>query len=90
MSLPKQPLRAATGDKYLWTRHVTDKMRYYGISPNLVKRVVRAPERIEEGIAENTVAAMKVGGTKRRQEIWVMYRPSKGKIRIKGQRSFPD
>src|SRR3972149_3754587 len=82
MSLPKQPLRAATGDKYLWTRHVTDKMRFYNLSPNRVKRVIRAPQRVEEGIVEDTVAAMQVGSSKRRQEIWVMYRPNRGKIRV--------
>ncbi len=44
--------------KYQWTNHVKDKMRYYRISESLVKRVVRFPKRIEEGIAPGTTAAM--------------------------------
>ena len=26
-------------DKFYWTRHVADKMRYYGISESLIKRI---------------------------------------------------
>src|SRR3989344_1233977 len=44
--------------KYYWTNHVKDKMRYYRISESLVKRVVRFPKRIEEGIAPGTTAVM--------------------------------
>ena len=51
-------------------------MKYYRISPSLIKRVIRHPERTEKGIAPNTVASMKVAKTKKHQEIWVMYRPS--------------
>jgi len=61
-------------------------MKYYRISPSLVKRVIRYPERTEEGIAPETIASMKVAKSKKRQEIWVMYRSSKKeknqKIRI--------
>lgn len=44
--------------KYQWTNHVKDKMRYYRISESLVKRVVRFPKRVEEGIAPGTTAVM--------------------------------
>jgi hypothetical protein len=73
-------------EKYSWTWHVIEKMKYYRISPSLVKRVIRYPERTEEGIAPETIASMKVAKSKKRQEIWVMYRSSKKeknqKIRI--------
>ncbi len=73
-------------DKYSWTWHVVEKMKYYKLSASRVKRVIRHPERTEQGIAEDTIASMKVAKTKKRQEIWVMYQPAKkqanSKIRI--------
>ncbi|MBI5732943.1 hypothetical protein HY967_03220 [Candidatus Jorgensenbacteria bacterium] len=50
-------------DKYSWTHHVFDKMRYYGISESRIKRIVRFPNRTEEGIASQTVAVMQPAGT---------------------------
>jgi hypothetical protein len=44
-------------DKYYWTRHVQEKMRYYGLSEQKILGVIRNPKRIETGIAPNTVAA---------------------------------
>ncbi|MBI5153067.1 MAG: hypothetical protein HZA36_01245 [Parcubacteria group bacterium] len=59
---------------YVWTQHVKQKMRFYQLSEARVKRVLRFPERIEEGIAPNTVACMQKGGsTKKPYEIWAMY-----------------
>ncbi len=59
---------------YVWTQHVKQKMRFYQLSEARIKRVVRYPERIEEGIAPNTVACMqKTTNTKKPQEIWAMY-----------------
>ncbi len=70
--------------KYQWTRHVTDKMRYYGISESLIKRIIRFPRRIEEGIADNTVAVMQTtSSAKHPQEIWVMYQSKRGRL-VKG------
>ena len=61
-------------DKFYWTRHVADKMRYYGISESLIKRIIRYPKRLEEGVAPDTFAGMTpAGSSKRPQEIWVMY-----------------
>ena len=68
--------------RYSWTRHAFMKMRYYGISEGRIKRIIRYPKRIEEGIASNTIAVMQPTGTKRYQEIWVMYKLHKSKIRI--------
>ncbi len=71
--------------KYQWTRHVLDKMRYYGISESIIKRIIRFPRRIEEGIAENTVAAMQTTTSKKHpQEIWIMYQNKKGISTHKG------
>lgn len=53
--------------------HVTGKMMYYGISEGLIKRVIRAPKRMEEGIAPGTVAVMQPTGAKQQKEVWVMY-----------------
>ena len=50
-------------------------MAYYKISPSRVKAVIRYPERTEEGILPNTVAAMRRAGTKKDRETWVMYVP---------------
>ena len=72
-------------ERYSWTWHVIEKMKYYSISPSRVKRVIRAPTRTEEGIALNTIAVMQPAGTKRYQEIWIMYRLDKRKEKQKGR-----
>lgn len=59
---------------FVWTNHVKAKMKFYRLSESRVKRVVRHPLRIEEGIAPNTVACMQRNdGTKRKEELWIMY-----------------
>ena len=63
----------AIGDKYLWTAHSRIKMRQYGLSESRIKRIIRHPARVEEGILEGAVAAMQPAGGKRYSEIWVMY-----------------
>lgn len=61
-------------DKFYWTRHVVDKMRHYGISESLIKRIIRYPRRLEEGVAPDTFAGMiPAGSAKRPKEIWAMY-----------------
>ena len=72
-SYPMKPPK--NDDKFYWTRHVADKMRYYGISESLIKRIIRYPKRLEEGVAPDTFAGMMpAGSVKRPQEIWVMYK----------------
>ncbi len=68
--------------RYSWTYHAMEKMRFYGIGEGRVKRIIRYPKRIEEGIVEDTIAVMQSAGTKRYQEMWVMYRPMGKKIRV--------
>ena len=54
------------------------KLQYYGLTPSRVLRVIRAPERVEEGVAEGTLAAMQTAGTKAKPwEVWVMWRCEK-------------
>jgi molecular chaperone DnaK (HSP70) len=59
-----------------------EKMQQYNLSEQRVTRIIRAPKRTEEGIAEKTIAVMQPGGTVKRdakgketwtQEIWVMF-----------------
>jgi len=64
-------------ERYSWTSHVFGKMMQYGISESRIKRIIRFPQRTEEGIVPQTVAVMTPAETKRYQEIWVMYALSK-------------
>ena len=66
--------------KIFWTPHSDYKMKGYGLSRQRVLRIIRHPERVEEGILDGAVAVMQpvsvkmVDGKKLwRQEIWAMY-----------------
>lgn len=60
--------------RYFWTSHSRYKLVQYNLGPGIIKRIVRKPDRIEEGLAPNTVAVMKDRSTKSQEkEIWVMY-----------------
>ncbi|MFH0969027.1 MAG: hypothetical protein V1804_00800 [Patescibacteria group bacterium] len=73
-------------DKYQWTNHSLMKMRYYGLSQQRIKRVIKNPERIEEGIVEKTIACMQTSeSSKHPYEIWAMYQISK--LKVKSQKS---
>ena len=73
-------------DRYAWTYHVIEKMKHYHITPGRVKRIIRAPERVEESVVPDTVAAMQPAGTKRYQELWTMYKVEEREDRKKGNR----
>jgi len=50
------------------------KLRQYRFSEKRVLRIFRKPNRVEEGIAPETIAAMEITGTKKHPtEAWVMY-----------------
>ena len=69
-------------DKYQWTQHSLMKMKYYGLSQQRIKRVIKNPERIEEGIVEKTIACMQTSGSsKHPYEIWMMYQLSHSKVK---------
>ena len=57
-----------------WTNHAQRKLRQYRLSDKRVLRVLRKPDRKEEGIAPGTLANMQTTGTRKHPtEIWVMY-----------------
>ena len=69
-------------DEITWTRHSIEKMRFYNLSENRLKRVLRNPDRKEEGIALETLAVMQRTGTKKHPtEIWLMYQKIKSKVK---------
>ncbi len=72
-------------EKYLWTYHARMKMRHYRISESRVKRIVRHPARVEEGIVPDAIAVMQRAESKQYSEIWALYvlARARGKKRIK-------
>ena len=76
--------------KFYWTKHAKENIRYYGLSENRVKRVFRHPQRVEEGVAENTWAAMQSAGSKGHPyEIWIMYQVKKEVVKIISAWRYP-
>lgn len=76
----------AKDKKYIWTNHALQKMRFYRLSEGRVRRILRNPKRIEEGIAADTVASMQFSGNKKRaEEIWVMWQKNE-KIKTKNEK----
>jgi hypothetical protein len=50
-------------------------MRFYGLTPSRVLRIVNAPQRMEQGVVEGTLAGMQKAGTpKKPWEVWAMWR----------------
>ncbi len=59
---------------FVWTDHSKSKMIQYFISESKIKSVIKKHDRLENGIALNTVAVMKRNDrTKKKEELWVMY-----------------
>jgi hypothetical protein len=76
MEIPENKL--ISGRSFSWTNHARLKMRQYSLSEQRVKRVANHPERVEEGVAPRTTAAMQKAGTsKKHHEIWVMFQEVK-------------
>ncbi len=78
-------------DKFSWTTHASNKMKHYQLSKSRVLRVFNNPERVEEGIAEDTTAVMQPTTAKHTTEIWLMYQKNKktGAIAIISAWRFP-
>lgn len=73
-----------------WTNHSKMKMRYYRFSEPRVLKILRKPDRVEEGIAPKTCASMQKTGTKKHPtEAWLMWQKRKGKIIIISVWRFP-
>ncbi|MBI2012837.1 MAG: hypothetical protein HYS88_00050, partial [Candidatus Colwellbacteria bacterium] len=65
-------------------------MRYYALSEQRVRRVLKTPSRIEEGIAEGTIALMQRAGSKKHPyEIWVMVADEKTRRKIISAWRYP-
>ncbi|MCX6762798.1 MAG: hypothetical protein NT093_03400 [Candidatus Moranbacteria bacterium] len=67
-------------EKYDWTQHAVIKMKQYGLTAQRILRVVKNPQRTEEGIVKNTIAVMQPASLRTKdgkrtwsQEIWAMY-----------------
>jgi len=60
------------GGLFAWTKHSEAKMRQYMLSESRVKRVIRNPQRVEEGIAPKTLASMQKAGSKQGRRIKVI------------------
>jgi len=76
--------------KIVWTSHSKQKMRYYRFSDSRVLRILRKPDRIEEGIAPQTCASMQKSGTKKHPtEVWLMWQKRRNKIIIISAWRFP-
>lgn len=71
-----------SGQKYIWIQHSRMKMRSYRLTESRIKRIIRHPALVEEGILEGAVACMQPADTKNYSEIWTMYVLSKSKIKI--------
>ena len=73
-----------------WTKHSIEKMKFYGLSEQRIKRVLRNPKRIEEGIAPGTIAIMQPAGSKKHPyEIWLMYTKMRNKKRVISTWRYP-
>jgi hypothetical protein len=61
-------------EKIFWTRHSQIKMRQYRLSEKRVLKILRKPDRREEGILPGAIAQMQITGTKKHPtEAWLMY-----------------
>jgi len=77
-------------ERIYWTKHSKAKMRQYQLSEKRVLRVLRKPDRKEEGIALGTTAAMQITGTKKHPtELWLMFQIKNRKIRIISAWRYP-
>lgn len=69
--------------RILWTKHAKEKMRFYQLSERKLRKLIRNPDRKEEGIVPGTVALMQKAGSKKNPyEIWLMYQKVDKKIKI--------
>lgn len=74
--------------KLIFTSHAKFKMRFYNFSESRVRRVMHSPLRIEEGIAEGTVAMMQRLGNGA-HEIWVMIADKPAERRVVSAWRYP-
>lgn len=63
-------------------------MRHYRLSEARVRRVMHSPARVEEGIAEKTIAFMQPAGNGR-TEIWVMVQDERTRRKVISAWRYP-
>lgn len=61
-------------------------MRFHGLSESRVRRALRAPSRVEEGIAPASVAFVHISPPSARSEVWVLALRFSG-VEVSGRRS---
>ena len=74
-------------ERYKWTLHSIEKMKFYGLSEQKVLGIVKRPKRKEDGIVKNTIAVMQPVSLKLdakgkptwKTEIWAMYQTRKAR-----------
>ncbi len=67
-------LKKQNKENIYWTKHAKAKMRQYQFSEKRVLRILRKPDRREEGILPGAIAHMQIAGTKKHPtEVWLMY-----------------
>lgn len=72
-----------------WTRHIKEKMRYYGLTEGLLRRILKSPHRRQKGIAPKTIALMQSARTKKPSEIWLMYQQAGQKKKMISAWRYP-
>jgi hypothetical protein len=61
-------------ERVFWTKHSKNKMRQYRLSEKRVLKILRKPDRREEGVLSGAIAHMQITGTKKHPtEAWLMY-----------------
>ncbi len=75
--------------EFYWTRHIKQKMRYYGLGEGRLRRILKTPKRREKGIAPDTIALMQSAGTKKPTEIWLMYQQAGRKKKMISAWRYP-
>jgi hypothetical protein len=76
-------------ERFSWTKHAIEKMRFYGLGESKIKSVIARFDRKETGVAPRTTAVMRRAGSKRPTEIWVMYKKIKSKLTIISAWRYP-
>ena len=74
-------------ERISWTKHVKEKMKFYGLSEGRLRRLLSNPKRKQEGIVPETIAIMQPAGSQKHPtEIWLMYQIISQRSKTKGQK----
>ena len=74
-------------ERISWTKHVKEKMKFYGLNEGRLRRLLSNPKRKQEGIVSGTIAIMQPAGSQKHPtEIWLMYQIVSQRSKTKGQK----